>query len=181
MVYKSPTSQRYTRTAARLHWAGALLLLSVCAVGLYMMELPISLQRLKLMNWHKWLGIGVLLLTLLRLGWRTGHRPPAPQANDSRLQQRLASVAHGLLYVLMLGVPLLGWAYSSAAGFPITWLGLLPLPDWVPRDRELAAVLKPLHRIASFALIGLVMLHVLAALKHQLIDRDGLLSRMRPW
>jgi cytochrome b561 len=181
MVNNPSASPRYTRTAAWMHWTGALLFICACGVGLYMVELPTSVQRLKLMNWHKWLGIGVLLLTLLRLGWRLGHRPPPPQAGGSRLQQRVASAAHGLLYLLMLGVPLLGWAYSSAAGFPITWLGLLPLPDWVPRDRELAAVLKPWHRIASFALIGLVLLHVAAALKHQLIDRDGLLSRMRPW
>jgi cytochrome b561 len=75
-------------------------------------------------------------------------------------------------------VPLMGWAYSSAAGFPIVLFGVLPLPDFVPVDRELAEALKPWHGRLAFALAGLVVLHVLAALKHQFVDRDGLIARM---
>lgn len=180
MFDTSSSSTRYTATAARLHWVGALLIATACVMGLWMVELPMSLQRLKLTNWHKWLGIGALIVTLVRLGWRSHRRPPAPACSPA-LQYRLASTVHALLYGLMFAVPLLGWAYSSAAGFPVTWLGLIPLPDWVPRDRELAEWLKPLHRTASYALIGLALLHVAAALKHQFVDRDGLISRMRPW
>ena len=77
-------------------------------------------------------------------------------------------------------MPLLGWAYSSAKGYPIVWFGVLPLPDWVPVNEALANVLKPLHALAAYGLIGLVGLHVAAALKHQFIDRDGLIDRMRP-
>jgi cytochrome b561 len=84
------------------------------------------------------------------------------------------------LYALFFIVPLVGWAYSSAAGFPIVVFGVLPLPDFVPADKALAELIKPWHEISAFALMGLVILHVAGALKHQFIDKDGLLSRMLP-
>ncbi|MBC7699799.1 cytochrome b/b6 domain-containing protein, partial [Aquabacterium sp.] len=87
---------------------------------------------------------------------------------------------HWLMYGLFFAVPLIGWAYSSAHGYPIVWFGVLPLPDFVPVNKELAEAIKPWHGLAAFALIGLVGLHVAAALKHHFVDRDGLLLRMRP-
>jgi cytochrome b561 len=85
---------------------------------------------------------------------------------------------HSALYVLFFAVPLIGWAYSSAAGFPIVVFGVLPLPDFVSPDKALAALIKPWHEYSAFALIGLALLHAAAALKHQWRDRDGLVSRM---
>ena len=85
---------------------------------------------------------------------------------------------HHLMYLLFFAVPLTGWAYSSAAGFPIVWFGVLPLPDFMPVDKALAESIKPLHELSAFGLAGLVVLHVAAALKHQFIDRDRLLGRM---
>jgi cytochrome b561 len=76
-------------------------------------------------------------------------------------------------------VPLLGWAYSSAAGFPIVLFGQWPLPDFVPVSEALADALKPLHQWAAYSMAALVVLHVAGALKHHFIDRDGLLRRMR--
>ncbi|MDD2846615.1 MAG: cytochrome b/b6 domain-containing protein, partial [Rhodoferax sp.] len=87
---------------------------------------------------------------------------------------------HHLMYALFFAVPLIGWAYSSAAGFPIVFLGLVPLPDFIAVDKPLAEAIKPLHALSAYALAALVLLHVAAALKHQWIDRDGLLARMRP-
>jgi cytochrome b561 len=87
---------------------------------------------------------------------------------------------HGALYGLFFMVPLAGWAYSSAAGFPVVLFGVLPLPDFVRPDRALAEVLKERHALLAFALAALVLLHVAAALKHHFVDRDGLLQRMRP-
>ena len=87
---------------------------------------------------------------------------------------------HGLMYALFFIVPLVGWAYSSAAGFPIVWFGVLALPDFVSADKALAESIKPLHQISAFALAALVLLHVGAALKHHWIDKDGLLNRMLP-
>ena len=113
---------------------------------------------------------------------RLTHRPPAlPAAIRDAMPawQRLAHHGtHAGLYLLFFAAPLLGWAYSSAAGFPVVLFGVLPLPDWAPVSPDLADVLKPLHRLAAYALAALVLLHVAAALKHALIDRDGLLRRM---
>ena len=167
-----------------LHWVLALALVGMFALGIYMHELPFSPWRLKLYNWHKWAGVSILLLSVLRLVWRITHRPPAlPVAVEQAMPawQRVAHHAtHHGLYALFFVVPLVGWAYSSAAGFPVVLFGVLPLPDFVPADKALADLIKPWHEITAFAMAALVLMHVGAALKHQLIDRDGLLLRMLP-
>jgi len=173
------TPTPYTRTAMALHWLLALALLGSFAVGLYMADLPFSPQRLKLFNWHKWAGVAILVLSALRLGWRLMHRPP-PELPAPAWQLRAAQLAHGAFYLLFFAVPLVGWAYSSAAGFPIVWFGVLPLPDFVGPDKALAEAIKPWHGALAWALAALVVLHVAAALKHHFIDHDGLLQRMLP-
>ena len=176
--------RRYTRTAMLLHWVLGLALIGLFGVGLYMADLPFSPLRLKLYNWHKWAGVSLLALSTLRLVWRATHRPPPlPAAMEQAMPawQKIAHHAtHHLLYVLFLAVPLIGWAYSSAAGFPIVFLGLWQLPDFVPVSKDLAEAIKPWHQYTAFAMAALVVVHVAAALKHQFIDRDGLLGRMLP-
>ena len=171
--------ERYSTTAIGLHWLLALMLVGSFCVGLYMADLPFSPTRLKLYNWHKWAGVTILALSLLRLLWRLSHRPPADLPGP-RWQQQAAHWTHRALYLLFFAVPLVGWAYSSAAGFPIVWFGVLPLPSFVPKDQALADLLKPWHGALAWALAAFVALHVAAALKHHVIDRDGLLQRMRP-
>jgi len=175
---------RYSHVAMALHWLLALALVAMFGLGVYMADLPFSPTRLKLYNWHKWAGISFLLLSVLRLVWRLMHRPPAlPVAITKAMPawQNLAHHAtHHLLYLLFFVVPLLGWAYSSAAGFPIVWFGVIALPDFVPADKALAELIKPLHELSALALMALAALHVAAALKHQWMDRDGLLLRMLP-
>jgi len=172
-------SERYTPTAIALHWLLALAILGSFSVGVYMSDLPVSPQRLKLYNWHKWAGICILTLSAIRLLWRLTHRPPADVPMPV-WQQRSAHAVHLLMYLLFFAVPLAGWAYSSAVGFPVVVFGVLPLPDFVSPDKALADAIKPLHKILAFALAALVLAHVGAALKHHLVDRDGLLDRMRP-
>ena len=169
----------YTRTAMALHWLLAAALLGSFSVGLYMADLPFSPQRLKLYNWHKWAGVTILALSTLRLAWRLTHTPP-PDVPAPAWQLRAAHLTHGALYLLFFAVPLVGWAYSSAAGFPVVWFGVLPLPDFVSPDKALAEAIKPWHGALAWALAALVVLHVAAALKHHFIDRDGLLRRMLP-
>ena len=170
---------RYTSTAIALHWLLALAIVGAFGMGLYMSGLPLSPTRLKLYNWHKWAGVTILALSALRLLWRLGHRPPADPPMPA-WQARAAHAVHGLLYLVFFAVPLSGWAYSSAAGFPIVWFGVLPLPDFVPVDKALAEQLKELHALMAWSLALLVLVHVAGALKHQLIDKDGLLLRMMP-
>ncbi|TDP82891.1 cytochrome b561 [Aquabacterium commune] len=177
-------SPRYTAVAMLLHWVLAVAILTAFLVGLYVEDLPFSPNKLKLINWHKWAGVTILALSLLRLVWRLTHRPPALPARITQAMPSWQRVAHHgthhLMYLLFFAVPLLGWAYSSAKGYPIVWFGVLALPDFVSPDPALADAIKPLHALAAWGLIGLVALHVAAALKHQFIDRDGLLDRMRP-
>lgn len=176
----NPTApERYTGLAIALHWLLALAIVGAFCVGLYMHELPVSPQKLKLYNWHKWAGISILALSALRLLWRLGHRPPAAPPMPA-WQARAAHGVHMLLYVLFFAVPLAGWAYSSAAGFPVVLFGVLPLPDFVPVDKALAEALKPVHKVLALSMGALVLAHVAAALKHHFIDKDGLLLRMRP-
>lgn len=180
----SSSAGRYSRTAIWLHWLLAGALVALFGLGLYMTELPFSPQRLKLYNWHKWAGVAILVLSLARLLWRLTHRPPALPAAMVRAmpgwQQTAHHAAHHLLYALFFAVPLIGWAYSSAAGFPIVFLGLVPLPDFMPVNKALAESIKPLHAFSAYTLAALVLLHLAAVLKHQWIDRDGLLARMWP-
>lgn len=175
---------RYSGTAMLLHWVLAIALIAIFGLGLYMTGLPFSPQRLKLYNWHKWAGITILTLSVLRLLWRATHKPPAlPSAVERAMpswQLRAYHATHTVMYALFFAVPLMGWAYSSAAGFPIVVFGVLPLPDFVPASKELAEALKPLHGLLAWALAGLVGLHVAAAIKHHFIDKDGLLARMLP-
>lgn len=181
---QQPATARYTRLAIVLHWLLALAILGIFAVGFYMTDLPFSPWRLKLYNWHKWAGVTFLALTALRLLWRVTHRPPALPAAIAQAmptwQMRVYHATHYLLYALFFAVPLIGWAYSSAAGFPIVWFGVMPLPDLLPVNKELAEIIKPLHGLSAYALIALAGLHIAAALKHHWLDRDGLLSRMMP-
>ncbi len=169
----------YTRLAIAAHWLLALLIAANFSLGVYMHELAMSPQRLRMFNWHKWAGITILALSALRLLWRLTHAPP-PDAPMPAWLRRAAHTVHRLLYLLFFAVPLAGWGYSKASGIPVVWFGVLPLPDWVPVDKPLADALKAAHKLLAGALGALVLVHVAAALKHQFIDRDGLLRRMRP-
>ena len=175
----NPSASRYSSTAIVLHWLMALLILGNFCLGVYMADLPFSMMRLKLFNYHKWAGATILALAALRLLWRLTHRPPA-ELPAPKWQHTAASVTHWALYALFFAVPLVGWAYSSAAGFPLVVYGVLPLPDFVPKDRALAETLKDLHGDLAWVLFALVALHVAAVGKHMIIDRDGLLRRMQP-
>lgn len=181
---KNSSASRYHGFSILLHWLLGAALIAAFALGAYMADLPFSPQRLKLYSWHKWAGVCILVLSLLRLVWRLTHRPPqlpAAIADAMPAWQRVAHHATHLgLYLLFFAVPLIGWAYSSAAGFPVVLFGLLPLPDFVPVDKALADTLKQAHEFAANAMLGLVLLHVAGALKHA-IDRDGLLQRMNPF
>jgi len=170
---------RYDNIAIGFHWLLALMIAGSFCVGLYMTGLPFSIQRVKLFNWHKWAGMTILALTALRLLWRLGH-PPPPEAPGPHWQQVAAKTTHRAMYALCLAIPLVGWAYSSAAGFQIVVFGVLPMPNLLATDKALAELIKPWHGWLAYALAALVAMHVAAGLKHHFVDHDGLLHRMRP-
>jgi cytochrome b561 len=172
---------RYASTAIFLHWLSAFLIFAAFPLGLYMHELPLSPSKLQLYSYHKWLGVTILLLVAVRLAWRAGHTPPPLPASIPLWQQRAAHTLHGLLYVLLLAIPLSGWLMSSAKGFQTVYLGVLPLPDLIGKDKALGELLTEIHETLNFALLALVIAHVGAALKHHFIDRDDILARMMPF
>lgn len=173
--------QRYTKTAIALHWLIALLIIGAFSLGLVMTGIEgFSLAKLKYYSWHKWAGVTVLLLAALRLLWRLKNRPPALPKGMPAWQRGAAHGLHHLLYVFMFAVPLSGYFYTLAAGFPVVYFGLFQLPVLIARNPALAETLKSVHYWLAMSMAALVGLHVLAALKHQLIDRDGTMQRMWP-
>jgi len=175
---------RYDAVAIGLHWLLAIAILVALGSGLYAASLPVSPARLRWVNWHKWLGIAVLFSSVLRLGWRIWHPPPSlPERTIAHMpgwQRKAHHSVHGLMYALFFAVPLMGWAYSSAAGVSIVWLGVLPLPDFVAVNRELAGSLRMAHQVLAWGLGLLIILHVVAVFKHAVVERDGVLLRMLP-
>ena len=179
-ITPSAQSGSYGRTAVVLHWVIALLIAIGFTVGVAMVDLPLSPQKAKVFAYHKWIGITVLGLALGRAVWRATHAGP-PELPMPGWQSLAARATHVLLYALMLAIPLVGWLYTSAAGFPVVYLKLVQLPDLVSKDKELAALLKLMHQVLAWSLSGVVALHVAAALKHHFIDRDATLKRMLAW
>lgn len=170
--------KRYSTPAIALHWLIALLIFVAFPLGVYMHELPLSPDKLKLYSYHKWIGVSVFLLVAIRLGWRLTHMPPALPDGIAVWQRRASAVVHGLLYLLMIAIPLSGWLMSSAKGFQTVWFGVLPLPDLIEKNRELGELLAEVHEALNFTLLALVILHVGAALKHHFIERLPFLQRM---
>jgi cytochrome b561 len=158
----------------------AALIFTLLGVGFYMHDLPLSPWKLQIYSWHKWAGVTAFLLVLARLAWRLGHRPPALPATMPALMQLAAHAGHGLLYLLMLAIPLSGWLMSSAKGFQTVWFGVLPIPDLLAKDKALGDLLQSIHVSLNLTLIAVVVGHAGAALKHHFIDRDDVLTRMLP-
>jgi cytochrome b561 len=173
-------NDHYTATAKVLHWTMALLLLGLLGLGFYMHDLPLTPTKLKLFSWHKWAGVSAFILVLARLAWRMTHRPPALPAATPRWQALAAHATHGMLYALMLAIPISGWLMSSAKGFQTVYFGVLPLPDLLEKNQELGELLQKVHMTLNFAFVGLLLAHAGAALKHHFIDRDDILTRMLP-
>lgn len=173
-------AERFGATAQALHWATFVLVATGFGVGLWMAGLPVGPQRFRAVPWHKAIGVTILALTLVRLAWRWRHPAPPLPATMPRWEQHAAQSVHVLLYVLLVAVPLTGWLMSSALGFSTVVFGIR-LPDPLARDRELGDTLKVVHFALNKTLLAAILLHAAAAIKHRLIDNDGVLHRMLPW
>lgn len=171
----------YTRVAIALHWIIAALIFGTFMLAHYMSDLQLSPTKLRLYSYHKWIGITIFLLVAVRLGWRLSHRPPSPPAAMPAWQRRAAAASHFLLYLLTLVIPISGWLMSSASGFQVVYFGLIPIPDLIAKDKALAEQLKQVHESLNLLMLAVVVLHVAAALKHHLVDRNDVLARMLPF
>lgn len=173
------TPDRYPAPMIVLHWLLALAILCSFVVGLKLWGMPLSPWKFKLIAWHKWLGMSILALVLLRVVVRLCSAIPALPQHMSAQEQRVAHLGHLALYGLMLAVPLSGWAMTSAYGIPVVYFGLWRIPALLATNPDLAPQLKTLHQLLNAALALSIVGHVAVALKHHFVDRDGLLTRMR--
>lgn len=174
------TPQRWGSVARFLHWSVALGVIGLACVGLLMDEMPNSALKVKVYAFHKSTGITVLALVLVRLLWRLIDPRPSLPATMPGWQRVLASISHGLLYLMLLVMPISGWIYNSASNFPLRWYGLFSLPALTGPDRELRHIANDVHETGFYVLALLFAVHVAAALKHHFIDRDATLARMTP-
>ena len=189
MGHRSP--DRYTLVAITLHWLIAAAILSLLAAGLWMTDAIKQPETqglaFSVYQWHKSIGLTVLVLSVARLVWRLAHPPPPLPASLTPFERKASHVVHVLFYVLMIGMPLLGWAMVSASplGLPTIVYGLFEWPHIgmlaeLDNKKPVEDALKLAHRTGGYLMAGLVVLHIGAALKHHFVDRDGVLSRMVP-
>lgn len=169
---------RYTRTAIVLHWMIALLVIGQFAWGWWMQGIPKQPvgPRVDAYNLHKSIGMTILALMVVRLAWRLGHRPP-PLPPMAAWQALTARVTHWVLYAALIVQPLWGYLGSEFSGYPVKYFGLT-LPSWAGKNVALKDFMSAAHLATSWVIAAAVLLHVCGALKHALIERDGLLARM---
>jgi cytochrome b561 len=173
----SPTS--YTKVAIAMHWLIALLIFLNVSVGIYMESFPKSAPgHDAVLFYHASIGSLIFMLAVFRLIWRSTHKPPALSASIASWQQTAAHTLHWVLYSLMLLVPLTGYMHRMAGGHPVSFFGLGYLPVLIGKDEPLRLLTDTLHVCLVWVLCILVIGHIGAALKHRLIDRDGVIQRM---
>lgn len=164
-----------------LHWLVALAVLGLLLVGWLMVDMPNSPDKIKVYKLHKSIGLSVLALMVVRIGWRAyARRRPTPVPMPG-WQRALAASIQGLLYLCLLLMPLSGWLFNSAAGFPLKWFELFKVPALTGSDAGLKALANGVHEYTAVLLAMLVGLHVAGALKHHWIDRDNVLRAMLPF
>lgn len=171
---------RYTKVAIWLHWLIGLAVIANIGLAMLTEGLPRETQRAA-MDVHKALGITVLALTIVRILWRLGHKPPPLPASTPAWQKLLSRIVHFLFYALLILLPLSGWVWMSAADRPIDFFGLATIPTIVAPNEGLADVMHDRHEVLGLAMPGLAVVHIVAALKHQFFDRNGLIGRMNPF
>lgn len=174
------SSERWGWVSITIHWLTVLMVLSLVVVGLLMQEMANSPSKIEVYALHKSFGLTVLALTVLRLLWRLVAGTPAAVPGMPRWQHLAAQASHAALYVILLAMPLSGWLYNSASGFPLKWFGLFSLPKLSAYDADVKAFALAMHEWLFIALAVIVLVHALAALKHHYFDRDATLARMLP-
>jgi cytochrome b561 len=177
------TADHFGIIAILFHWSMAFIVMGLAALGLYMVTLPdvaFNTKKIVLILYHKELGILVLVLLAARLAWRVTHLLPNLVAQLPDWQKIAARFVHLSFYALMFALPMTGWLMSSTAGIPVSFFGLLTLPDLLPRDDYLFLRLIDIHKWLGYVLILFILVHVGAALRHHFALKDDTLRRMLP-
>lgn len=178
------TETTYGSIAKAFHWIMFLILAGLVIVGFYMGGLPSETPdqasyKFGFYDLHKSFGLLVLILVILRLGWRMANPVPKMPDTMSKIESLSAHTMHILLYILMLAQPLSGWLMSSYGGHPVKFFGQL-VPALVDKDKAMGGIMHESHEIIAFLLIITFVIHVLAALYHHFVKKDDVLLRMSP-
>lgn len=174
------TDHQWGSVAKFFHWTIALAILGNGAFGLLMDLARSPMQQINWIAWHKSIGLTVLALALLRIPWRWGDRRPV-EAPAPRRQQWAVRGVHGVLYVMILAMPLSGWWFNSISGKPLQWFKWFNLPALVTKNLELKDFANNVHEYLFWFLMLVLVVHVGAALKHHVFDKDNVLRRMLPF
>jgi cytochrome b561 len=174
-------SQSWGSVSIGLHWLTFVLILSLGIIGTLMTDLPNGPLKIQIYTLHKSFGLTVLALSMLRLLWRLLSKTPGVIPNTPSWQAMIAKLTHAAMYVLLFAIPLSGWLYNSAAGFPLKYFGLFKLPKLSGYNPELKHLAGDTHETLFYVLAALLLLHAGAALKHHYLDKDATLTRMLPW
>ncbi len=173
------TERTYGWVAIALHWLVFALVAAQMLIGWFMPDIRRNTPQEGLVDWHLSVGAALMLVVIIRLVWRVMHPTPLT-TTMARWERVLAKLTHELLYLLLLVIPLLGWAAAGFFGFKIKLFGFIPLPAIADNTMQWAHEAGDVHSVLSYVLLGLVTLHVAGALWHYFVRRDRILQRMLP-
>ncbi len=174
------SENKYGFVAKFFHWVIAALIIGLIIAGLYMTDMEASDNKWELYNLHKLFGVIVLGLIIFRIIWKILNKgKPAMLDTYSKAERIVAATVHGMLYIMMLVMPLSGWLMSSFGGYSVMFFGIdIMLP--VEKDKDIGTIFHEIHNIGGSVFIILLTLHIAGALKHHFIDKDITLKRMLP-
>jgi len=174
------SNERWGPVSQALHWLIVILILVMAYLGLTMVDLPATPHKVFVFMLHKSVGITILVLVTLRLGWRLYAGTPDRLPGIPTWQSRIASLTHAALYLLLFALPISGWVVNSSTGFPLRWFNLLNLPAIATKSESLHAISTTVHETLFWTLAVLALVHAAAAIYHHLFQRDATLARMLP-
>ncbi|WP_133000328.1 cytochrome b [Luteimonas arsenica] len=174
------SDRRWGAVSKLLHWAVVILIAWIAWLGLTMVDMPPTPAKINAYALHKSLGLTLLALVALRLAWRLYAGAPEPVPGTPSWQERIATVTHWALYALMFAMPVSGWLFNSASGYPLQWFKQFNLPAIAGRSEDLAATAIQVHEYGFWLLLLLVLAHAGAAFYHHLFQGDDTLRRMLP-
>ena len=174
------TKRSWGSLSKALHWLIVLLIINQWVIAERADDLN-GFQKFTALNWHKWFGMTIFMLAIVRLAWRLANPVPDLTAETRPWERMLAKISHFLLYALIFAMPLTGWLMSSARNFPVSWFKMFQFPDLVAPSEPLFHRMNDLHHQLFAVLVVVAALHVAGALKHHFIDRNDVLKRMLPF
>ena len=175
------SSGRYNNVAIIFHWLVAVLVLVLIGLGLYMVDIPRGTpERAYFYNLHKSIGLTTGIIVLIRYWWRRKNPPPPLPSSMPAWQVTASNISHALLYALLIMMPVAGFTASQFTKYGVTYFGLFKIPPMGPQNQVLYDFFQGVHENTAYLLIVIVIVHILAALQHLLLKKDGIFQRMLP-